>query len=640
MKGVELSYIFSNAALLLLVALGALISTFALSFPANNKGSNEYAFKFKIAVFVAISLGLIFGMWKAMAFVISNNYLRYGMYYLSLRSLVSSVDKCVLVPLGTTVLFFIGLYAMKALLRFTGLSKRTGDVIVYGIAPSASVFIIGGYLINRKYLPGFFDSKSIVANLIWATVCVVLVWVLGLLIVKVSHKKINFSGKMYGARTLICLLSLVAILNLAYFVYSRSVKSDRPNLILISIDTLRADHLSCYGYDRNTSPNIDRFARDGVLFRNTIAQSSWTLPSHMSMLTGHYPTGHGVLSKHNKLSDEHLTVAEILQNAGYETAAITDRVYLSNGYGYQGFDFYHDKGCLKCRGAIKKTYKRAVKWLRKGHSRPFFLFLHTYQVHAPYDPLPDYDIYSDKSYRGITYGYVKYAHYNKIHDQMTLEDFLYLIDKYDGEIYYTDFFLGKLFQKLKDLGLYDDSIIVLTSDHGENFLDHKAYNVGHGELYDEIVKVPLIIKAPSFPKNQVIEAQVESIDIMPTVLELLDISIPVRVDGESLVELVRIGSYDSVFAFSQRDHEYKMIRSKDWKLLHRSQSHLELYDLINDPREQFNLFDEKSERGKSLLAELQAWMDAQAVKSNVMSADKIKIDDELTEQLKALGYVN
>ncbi len=223
---------------------------------------------------------------------------------------------------------------------------------------------------------------------------------------------------------------------------------------------------------------------------------------------------------------------------------------------------------------------------------------------------------------------------------MTLEDFLYLIDKYDGEIYYTDFFLGKLFQKLKDLGLYDDSIIVLTSDHGENFLDHKAYNVGHGELYDEIVKVPLIIKAPSFPKNQVIEAQVESIDIMPTVLELLDISIPVRVDGESLVELVRIGSYDSVFAFSQRDHEYKMIRSKDWKLLHRSQSHLELYDLINDPREQFNLFDEKSERGKSLLAELQAWMDAQAVKSNVMSADKIKIDDELTEQLKALGYVN
>ena len=636
-----MSYIFSNDALPLLVALGALISTFAFSFPANNKRSNKYTFKFKVAIFVAISLGLILGILKTMAFVIPNNYLQYGMYYLSLRSLVSSVDKYVLIPLGTTVLFFIGLYAVKALLRFTGLSKRTSDFLVYGIAPSTSVFIIGGYLINRKYLPGFFDLKSIVANLLWAAVCVLLVWVLGLLILKVSHRRINFPKIMPGARTLICLVGLVVLLNLAYFVYSQSVKSDRPNLILISIDTLRADHLSCYGYDRNTSPNIDRFARDGVLFTNTIAQSSWTLPSHMSMLTGLYPSGHGVLSKHNKLGDEHLTVAEILQNAGYETAAITDRVYLSQRYGYQGFDFYHDKGCLKCRGAIKKTYKRAVKWLRKGHSRPFFLFLHTYQVHAPYDPLPDYDIYSDKSYRGITYGYVKYAHYGKIEDKFGLEDYLYLIDKYDGEIFYADHFLGKLFKKLKQLGLYNNSIIILTSDHGENFLDHKAHGVGHGELYDEIVKVPLIIKAPMFPTNKIVEAQVESIDIVPTVLELLDISIPVRVDGESLVELVKLGSYDSVFAFSQKDHEYKMIRSKDWKLLQRSQSEFELFDLIKDPKEQLNIFAQETEVAKSLFEALNIWSDTQKQLSKSNSTDnKIELDKELTDQLKALGYIN
>lgn len=139
-------------------------------------------------------------------------------------------------------------------------------------------------------------------------------------------------------------MSLIVFFNAAHYFYPLSFKSYRPNLILISIDTLRADHLSCYGYNRDTSPNIDRFAKDGVLFTNTIAQSSWTLPSHMSLLTGLYLSSHSVTERDRKLSDEHLTLAEVLQNAGYDTVAFTDGGYVSHRFGYQGFDDFDDGG--------------------------------------------------------------------------------------------------------------------------------------------------------------------------------------------------------------------------------------------------------------------------------------------------------
>ncbi|HEX3035792.1 MAG TPA: sulfatase [Thermodesulfobacteriota bacterium] len=433
----------------------------------------------------------------------------------------------------------------------------------------------------------------------------------------------------------------------------------RPNIILISIDTLRADHLGCYGYYRNTTPNIDRLAEDGVLFANTIAQSTWTLPSHMSIFTGLYVSSHGIISDDKKLGDEHITLAEVLQDAGYETVAFTEGGYVSEKFGYQGFDHFEGRAKGEKEIDIKIIYTKAVDWLKKAPSRPFFLFLHTYQPHSPYNPPPAFDIYSDKNYQGIVdvsapeiVGNDLY-YYQSIQSQMTLDDYLYVIDKYDGEIHYTDHYLGKLFNALKDLGLYDESIIIFTSDHGENFLDHPDSGIsyiGHYEMYDEVVKVPLIIKAPGFPKNKIIDTQVESIDIMPTVLGLLKINITSRVEGESLVGLVKKGLYDEVFAFSERSlgrkrefSEYRMIRSNDWKLLLRSKEEsgmleLELYNLKVDPKEQNNLHTEEVEVGKSMFAKLQTWMNRHKGKSK--PADKIKLDDDLKKQLKDLGYIN
>ncbi|MBI2487160.1 MAG: sulfatase [Deltaproteobacteria bacterium] len=503
---------------------------------------SEYKNKFTIAILLAAAIGFVFGVLKSIAFIISNKYLQHKMYYLTVYWFTSIINKYLLVALVVAVLVLIVLILIKTLVEFIGVNRKNRDVIIQGLVPAFLLFIGGGYWINKLYLPGSYELKSIIGNAVWVFTCVIIGW----LIFKISQTRFVSFLRIYNLRILVTIICLVVGLNAARYLYFRLLESDRPNVILISIDTLRADHLSSYGYNRETSPNIDHFAEDGVLFKNTFAQSSWTLPSHMSILTGLYSSSHGVIVDRTKLANEHVTIAEVLQNAGYETAAITDGGYLSPRYGYQGFYFFdtNDTGCKERR--IESTYDISIEWLRKKHARPFFLFLHTYQVHAPFDPPPNFDIYSDQNYNGIVEVSGSNNHYYKeIEHKMNTEDVLHVIDKYDGGILYMDDYLGKLFKELEDLGLYDRSIIVFTSDHGEHFLDHpdsRVSFIGHFEhqLYDEIVKVPLIIKAQGFPKKQVIDAQVESIDIVPTVLELLGITIPHGIDGVSLVEKVMV----------------------------------------------------------------------------------------------------
>ncbi|HWP93498.1 MAG TPA: sulfatase-like hydrolase/transferase [Thermodesulfobacteriota bacterium] len=628
-----ISSILTDRMQVLLLILTGIASI--LAFLPAIKGSKGYLANLKTAAILAIFVSFVLGILKSVTFVISNKYVQYEMYYLIFHSASSILTTYLLIALSALIAISLALITVNGFLGLFGAGKRVKGIIGAGLVPALLMFVIGGYWLNKTYFPAFSGLKSIIGNVIWALLCFLTGFLLGWAVIKMSKLSLYLS-KLDSFRSPAGILILIILLNLITFFYQPSTKSGHPNIILISIDTLRADHLGSYGYGRDTTPNIDRFAKDAVLFTNTIAQSSWTLPSHMSMLTGLYPSGHGVMRPSSKLSDGHLTIAEILQNAGYETVAFTDGAYLSHRFGYQGFDHFDDIGY-----GIEAIYAKAVNWLKKGHSRPFFLFLHTYQVHAPYDPPPAYDIYSDKNYGGIVeVSGNSNDYYKEIKPLMTLEDYHYVIDKYDGEIYYTDYYLGKLFNKLKELNLYDDSIIILTSDHGENFLDHPAYHIDHKELYDEIVKVPLIIKAPMFPTNQIITTQVESIDIMPTVLEKLGISLPNWIDGKSVVELVQKGTYGKTHAFSERNYRYKMIRSNDWKLIHRSDTELELFDLKNDPGEQENLIAEKSSIAKPLYENLGFWMDIQKEKSKLFTADKIELDGELTQKLKALGYVN
>lgn len=169
-------------------------------------------------------------------------------------------------------------------------------------------------------------------------------------------------------------------------------------IILISLDILRADHLGTYGYHRNTSPHIDAFAKESIVFENAVVQSPWTLPSHMSIMTSLYPSSHGVVVRNNRLDDEHVTLAELLREKGYRTAAFADGAFMKGDYGFkQGFDIYDGDNWI----GIARILPKARKWLEENKADPFFLFIHCYDIHDPYDPPPPYDtMFHDFNYTG------------------------------------------------------------------------------------------------------------------------------------------------------------------------------------------------------------------------------------------------
>ena len=322
-------------------------------------------------------------------------------------------------------------------------------------------------------------------------------------------------------------------------------------IILISLDTLRADHLGIHGYHRNTSPNIDAFAKEGVIFDNAVAQSPWTLPSHMSIMTSLYPLFHGVRESTSRLANEHVTLAELLREGGYQTAAFTDGVFVSGAFGFQqGFDIYNDQG----RG-IAQIIAKAKKWLDTNRSKPFFLFIHCLDIHMPYNPPPPYNtIFHDFVYTG-----------NLTPDKDTLtaklevndEDLRHFIALYDGGIRYTDEKIGEFLSYLRGSELASQSLIIITSDHGEEFKEHGSFL--HWQLYYKPnLHVPLLIHIPGYPGNKIrIVELVQSIDLLPTILEIAGLPSHSQAQGRSLIPLIKSRKKNIFYRFfSQVFHDY------------------------------------------------------------------------------------
>lgn len=267
----------------------------------------------------------------------------------------------------------------------------------------------------------------------------------------------------------------------------------------------------------------------------------------MTMLTGLYPSRHGAVTKFNRLARHFVLLSEILRNEGYATMAVTDGGFLSEHYGYDGFEVFDEGSGVAEKGGmtgqVANRVDRAIELLEQRSDRPFFLFLHTYQIHCPYEPPARFDLFSDPGYDGpveVEGQCVEY--YRQIQDQMGKEDYRYVAAKYDGLILYSDAELRRLFDYLEDSGLLGNSLVVVTSDHGENIGDHPQYQLGHSELYDHAMHVPLILRGPGLPAGLEIEQPVEGVDLMPTLLDLLDLSWKEPTDGRSLADLIAGGS--------------------------------------------------------------------------------------------------
>ncbi len=441
-----------------------------------------------------------------------------------------------------------------------------------------------------------------------------------------------------------------------------------PNVLLISIDTLRADHVGCYGYGRPTTPNIDALAREGVLFENHISSSSWTLPAHASLFTSVADSVHGCLeSTGTALSPAFTTLAERFARAGYETAGFYAGPYLHEVFGLgQGFETY--RFCVQDADAFSAeevqswgldpvaqkrshqgvtnpgVYRAGRDWMEAHKERPFFVFLHFWDVHYDFTPPPPWDTRFNPGYRGPVDGR-DFVFDPSIAPGMPAADLQQLLALYDGEIGWTDTFVGLLRQDLETWGLSDDTIIVVTSDHGTEFFEHGGK--GHrSTLYDELIRIPLVIWYPERLAARRVSAQTRSIDVGPTLLELTGLPAPKRVMGHSLMSLASGGALDfdnaaisELYSVGLRLRSVRALESK-FLVDENDPEPFRWYDLQLDRAEVRPIRDLNAELGgRAQERYLRAKADLdQAVEMRAGTAIDTLLTPEIEQGLRKFGY--
>jgi arylsulfatase A-like enzyme len=444
-----------------------------------------------------------------------------------------------------------------------------------------------------------------------------------------------------------------------------------PNVLLVVLDTTRADALSCYGSETSSTPRIDEIAAEGTVFRRAFATSFWTLPSHGSLLTGRYPSEAGATSETNHLPDAAVTLAERLAAAGYRTAAVVRNPWLASERGFaQGFDHFVEAWRGDAPGADlegeRRAVEEAVRWLDDGRrgADPFMLFVNLNIAHLPYTPAEevfarfasrDWPAARVERLRTVTGGWEHLV--GTLHLDET--DYAILRELYAAEVHQADGLVGRLIDGLRRRGVLDRTIVIITSDHGENLGDHGMIDHVYS-LYDTTVRVPLIIRYPArVAAGTEVDELVSLVDVVPTVLDACGVagggerdSLP----GTSLCSL-RGEQRDTVFAENGRplngvrllrrwfpdfdvariDHPMRMIRTERYKLIWKVGVAAELYDLDADPAETTDLGRTDRAASDRLLVDLRTWvagLDVATVPRRFTSRD-----EEGVERLRALGYV-
>lgn len=451
----------------------------------------------------------------------------------------------------------------------------------------------------------------------------------------------------------------------------RHVKK-KPHVFIYLIDTLRADHLSCYGYSRETTPNIDKFARSGILFKNCFATASWTKPAVGSILTGLYPIRHRGEDKKDKLSTEVETLAEVLKSHGYSTIHITPNVNTSKEVNFdQGVDFYtfsqggkHIDLFYHSSEYLNSELFEIIEKTPGLMHKPLFAFLHTVDPHDPYTPEKPFLKFKKKDKKRENLGLPDYIRMKKASKGLSQEDIDYIKSLYDCEILHNDYYFGKFIDFLKKKGLYENSIIVLVADHGEQFDEHNRLFHGHS-IYNEEIHVPLIIKFPHGEYSGMqTNAVVSQVDIFPTILDYLGSDIgsefSADVDGISLFKILTDNCCKrSLFVKEElnRDENHKnnflgIIDTSD-KIKHIitytdelfiNALNVESYNLTLDFSEKRNLLKEKAGDFQSRSIKFFADYFLEEMESlGLKEEEKLdlkKLDPEKVKQLRALGYIN
>ncbi len=418
------------------------------------------------------------------------------------------------------------------------------------------------------------------------------------------------------------------------------------NLILLSIDTLRADHLGCYGYDRETSPALDRLAASGVLFEEVTSSAPWTVPAHMSMLTGLYPRTHGVVDFRKELPKALTTLAEHLLAQGFATAGMVNAPMMRKvGFprGFESYEYQHEPP----RPDAPEILAAALDWMQRQGDRRFFLFLHLYDVHSDYSPGREYKKRFERPYggavRGINEELRGYCTLPAEERTWSQEDAEHLIDLYDAEIRQLDDTLAEFFGSLRSSGLLDRTVLAVTSDHGEEFLEHAG--VLHGPtLHTEVLRVPLLLVGPAVPRGARFPGAASPVDLFPTFTSLLAVPAPPGLEGTDLTRAWRehgawpreraVFAETSSWIGSEEDAYRVAIRRGDYALHYdREREERRLYHRHEDPGEHRDVAGREPERLRELSLELEAFLEELQVLE-----DTRVISPEEAAELEALGY--
>lgn len=429
----------------------------------------------------------------------------------------------------------------------------------------------------------------------------------------------------------------------------RPPRLEKPNIILITLDTTRADRLGCYGYKRRTSPQLDKLANESVIYTRAIAPSSWTFPSHASLFTGKFPSSHGAqydpegpfilidtikapTSWKDKFRARGMgineqTLAEILKGAGYTTGAVVAGPWLKKVFGlHKGFDYHNDDqiNVLNGKLASQVTFQ-ASHWLKKvSLSREkFFLFLNYFDPHYPYGPPGDF-----------AYTFLPKDSFPRKRRKTTKE----ISDLYDAEIFYMDLYIGKLLDNLKQLGLYDSTWIIVTADHGELIGEHGQ--IGHGRyLYQKELHIPLIMKYPGTEyRHRQEDIRLQLVDIFPTILDRLGIPIPPATQG-SVPPSITHPIFAEVYPPPAlvRHGDWRALFSGPFKFLWNSKGNNMLFNIEEDPAESVNLLKRYPDRAKAMESEMNEFIATLPKPGPPVPVQKI--DKNTKETLKSLGYV-
>ena len=614
------------------VLILALLAWAIIPWPQTGFGFGRVA---RVGPALGLAAGLALGLLRAWRTVQAQGYLDYGFYRLA----AETADRII----GPTSLYHLALVAAAlVLLRLSGrlaarvAPKRPG--LAEFIHPHlALALLFGGYVIGICRLWGGHALNPILPHLIWVAAA----WLLAGTALTCLP-----AWNRWAKATVIVLLALAIALPAGLHLGLAWDKSGRnpagPNVVFIGVDTLRADHMSSLGNPNLTTPNLDKFGRESIFYRNAVSTAPWTAPSFGSMITGRYPINLGFRANFiPALSPRLITLAEVFKEAGYVTKGIVSNDLLRREVGFaQGYDSYEFNPDMP---VSDWDADQAIAFLDQIGQKPFFLFLHYQDPHYPWHLHPEYNFTPD--YQGPNYSGKYVAELRDLVPKMTEDQLRALKGLYDSDIRFTDHHINRVLTRLKELGLYDNTLIVFTADHGEEFYERRDFDpwLGHAKkVLQEYVHVPLIIKpAGKFQPEQVDQA-VQLLDLTPTILKQAGLTLPpgYHIDAvdQDLTKTNRLAQVQ-IISQTRNNAECVSLIYRGWKLIDYPRlKRKSLFYLAEDPGEKNDLAAREPEAVKELSIIMDGWRKYIA-ELDKTEAGRAEFEAEGIRRLKDLGYM-